>query len=104
MYRNYNTNSPALPGGFPYFPGGSKTVEPWFFASLTNEQGMPIDPTKEGMPALAHHGAFNRFITFRGNKVLRLQPTAAIHPAAAIYREYRIVLIKSCLAGSGCAR
>ena len=66
---NYNTNDPALPGGFPYFPGGSKTVEPWFFASLTNEQGMPIDPTKANSPAMAHHGAFNRFITFRGNKV-----------------------------------
>ena len=26
---NYNTDQPALPGGFPYFPGGSKTVEPW---------------------------------------------------------------------------
>ena len=58
---NYNTNDPALPGGFPYFPGGSKTVEPWFFASLTNEQGMPIDPDDDGF-----HGGFNRFIVFRG--------------------------------------
>ena len=32
---NYNTDSPALPGGFPYFPGGSKTVEPWLVLFCT---------------------------------------------------------------------
>ena len=36
-------------------------MEPWFFASLTNEQGMPIDPDDDGF-----HGGFNRFIVFRG--------------------------------------
>lgn len=38
---NYNTlPTPATkPDSYPYYPGGSKTVEPWFFASLTNEQG-----------------------------------------------------------------
>lgn len=69
---NYDTNQPKLPGGFPYFPGGSKTVEPWFYASLTNEQGMPIDPTNNtfhNAPAMKFKGGFNRFITFRGNKV-----------------------------------
>ena len=70
---NYNTNDPALPGGFPYFPGGSKTVEPWFYASLTNEQGMPIDPpgsfAGHPYPAESLHGGFNRFITFRNNVV-----------------------------------
>ena len=61
---NYNTSpKPAQdPSMYPYFPGGSKTVEPWFFASLTNEQGPPTDPADTGF-----HGAFNRFIVFRGN-------------------------------------
>ena len=40
-------------------------MEPWFFASLTNGQGPPIDPGPPGN----FHGAFNRFITFRGNTV-----------------------------------
>ena len=64
---NYNTSpGPAEdPSVYPYFPGGSKTVEPWFFASLTNEQGPPIDPG----PSYGFEGAFNRFITFRGNRV-----------------------------------
>lgn len=64
---NYNThpNPGEDPSLYPYFPGGSKTVEPWFFASLTNEQGPPIDPSPKG----DFDGAFNRFITFRGNKV-----------------------------------
>ena len=64
---NYNTSpGPAEdPSVYPYFPGGSKTVEPWFFASLTNEQGPPIDPSPPG----EFEGAFNRFITFRGNIV-----------------------------------
>jgi hypothetical protein len=26
------------PGMVDYFPGGSKTIEPWFFGSLTNDQ------------------------------------------------------------------
>jgi parallel beta-helix repeat protein len=34
-------------------------------ASLTNEQGPPIDPA----PGTGFTGAFNRFIVFRGNKV-----------------------------------
>lgn len=63
---NYNTqpNPSQDPSMYPYFPGGSKTVEPWFFASLTNEQGPPVDPHDDGF-----RGAFNRFIVFRGNTV-----------------------------------
>jgi hypothetical protein len=52
---NYNTK-PYSP---PYHPGGSKTVEPWFFASITNDQAQ--------YPGFK--GAFNRFIVFRGNEV-----------------------------------
>eukprot|EP00039_Didymoeca_costata_P023790 m.8277 g.8277 ORF g.8277 m.8277 type:complete len:915 (-) comp3864_c0_seq1:40-2784(-) len=64
---NYNTHPNPIedPTTYPYFPGGSKTIEPWSFASLTNEQGPPIDPK----PSTGFDGAFNRFITFRGNKV-----------------------------------
>ncbi len=40
-------------------------MEPWFFASLTNDQGPPIDPSPPG----TFTGALNRFITFRGNTV-----------------------------------
>jgi hypothetical protein len=37
---NYNTlPTPSQdPSEYPYFPGGSKTIEPWFFGSLTNDQ------------------------------------------------------------------
>jgi hypothetical protein len=64
---NYNTlpNPKTDPNMYPYFPGGSKTIEPWWFGSLTNEQGPPIDPT----PGTGFTGAFNRFIIFRGNQV-----------------------------------
>jgi len=64
---NYNTQPNPVddPSTFPYFPGGSKTIEPWFFGSFTNEQGMPIDPNKPS----DFTGAFNRFIVFRGNKI-----------------------------------
>eukprot|EP00040_Diaphanoeca_grandis_P025574 m.141853 g.141853 ORF g.141853 m.141853 type:complete len:943 (+) comp30217_c0_seq1:33-2861(+) len=64
---NYNTlpNPATDPNSFPYFPGGSKTMEPWFFGSFTNEQGLPIDP---GTPS-GFTGAFNRFIVFRGNQI-----------------------------------
>ena len=49
-----------------YFPGGSKTIEPWFFGSLTNDQGAPVDPGPQSFdPDLA----LNRFIVFRGNIV-----------------------------------
>tara|TARA_B110000208_G_C11750598_1_gene423310 strand:- start:186 stop:797 length:612 start_codon:yes stop_codon:yes gene_type:complete len=60
-----NPGEPGGPGQFPYFPGGSKTIEPWFFGSLTNEQGMPIDPSA----ADGFTGGFNRFIVMRGNVV-----------------------------------
>jgi hypothetical protein len=64
---NYNTaptpeEDPAMS---PYSPGGSKTIEPWFFGSLTNDQGAPVD---HGAPKL-FTGAFNRFLVFRGNHV-----------------------------------
>ena len=49
-----------------YFPGGSKTIEPWFFGSLTNDQGAPVDP---GPATFDNELALNRFIVFRGNKV-----------------------------------
>ena len=64
---NYDTRpSPADdPSKYPYFPGGSKQTEPWFFASKTNEQGPPMDPG----PGCGFDGAFNRFIAFRGNVV-----------------------------------
>ena len=48
-----------------YFPGGSKTIEPWFFGSLTNDQGEPVDPS----PPVDADLALNRFIVLRGNKV-----------------------------------
>jgi hypothetical protein len=37
---NYNTKPrpEENPSEYPYFPGGSKTIEPWFFGSLTNDQ------------------------------------------------------------------
>ena len=50
---------------FPYYPGGSKTIEPWFFGSLTNDQGGPEDPGRVFGADLA----LNRFIVFRGNVV-----------------------------------
>jgi len=59
-------NSAQDPSNYPYFPGGSKTIEPWFFGSLTNDQGMGIDPSK---PTNPFTGAFNRFVVFRGNAV-----------------------------------
>eukprot|EP00041_Stephanoeca_diplocostata_P029767 m.886641 g.886641 ORF g.886641 m.886641 type:complete len:955 (-) comp23627_c0_seq5:567-3431(-) len=62
---NYNTK-PNDPGEFPYFPGGSKTLEPWFFGALTNGQGMPIDPF---IGPTGFMGAFDRFIVMRGNRV-----------------------------------
>eukprot|EP00051_Salpingoeca_urceolata_P024169 m.421658 g.421658 ORF g.421658 m.421658 type:complete len:919 (-) comp20198_c0_seq6:105-2861(-) len=64
---NYNTQPapPKVPGP-EYYPGGSKTTEPWFFGSLTNDQGEP----SEFGPPKAFTGAFNRFIVFRGNRVM----------------------------------
>ena len=64
---NYNTqpNPSVDPSYYPYFPGGSKTIEPWFFGSLTNDQGLGIEPG----PAKPFTGGFNRFIVFRGNTV-----------------------------------
>ena len=50
---------------FPYYPGGSKMIEPWFFGSLTNDQGAPNDPG----PVFGADLALNRFIVFRGNRV-----------------------------------
>ena len=50
---------------FPYYPGGSKTIEPWFFGSLTNDQGSPEDPG----PVFGADLALNRFMIFRGNIV-----------------------------------
>ena len=48
-----------------YFPGGSKTIEPWWFGSLTNDQGPPV----EAAPRDVFTDAFNRLIVFRGNVV-----------------------------------
>jgi hypothetical protein len=39
-----------------------------FYASLTNEQGMPIDPTVKPYGG-GFKGGVNRFIVFRGNGV-----------------------------------
>jgi len=50
---------------FPYYAGGSKTIEPWFFGSLTNDQGAPDDPG----PVFGADLALNRFIVFRGNVI-----------------------------------
>ena len=65
---NYNTKptSATDPALADYFPGGSKTIEPWFFGSLTNDQGSPVDP---GPAKWDNELALNRFIVFRGNKV-----------------------------------
>ena len=54
-----------------YHPGGSKALEPWSFASLTNEQGPPIDWSEPGSCTTdpCFKGAMNRFVVFRGNKV-----------------------------------
>lgn len=87
---NYATKptSATDPALADYFPGGSKTIEPWFFGSLTNDQvrdtaraqltktpaqltnmrndqGEPVDPTLPRDADLA----LNRFIVFRGNQV-----------------------------------
>eukprot|EP01050_Picozoa_sp_SAG11_P030006 SAG11_NODE_8688_length_987_cov_0.917793_1_plen_176_part_00 len=64
---NYQTspNSADDPAIADYFPGGSKTIEPWFFGSLTNDQGEPVDPS----PSRDADIAMNRFIVLRGNKV-----------------------------------
>merc|ERR1712216_214750 len=64
---NYNTkpNSAQDPAQEAYFPGGSKTIEPWSFGSLTNDQGLPV----EAGPAGAFQDAFNRLIVLRGNSV-----------------------------------
>ena len=64
---NYNTKptSATDPAMADYFPGGSKTIEPWFFGSLTNDQGEPVDPS----PPVDADLALNRFIVLRGNKV-----------------------------------
>ena len=53
------------PSSWPYFPGGSKTIEPWFFGSLTNDQGMGSGDTAN----ISFKGGFNRFIVMRGNIV-----------------------------------
>ena len=64
---NWDTkpNSAVDPKMEPYFPGGSKTIEPWFFGSLTNDQGLPV----EASPVANFTDAFNRLIVFRGNRV-----------------------------------
>jgi len=65
---NYATlpNSASDPSMEAYFPGGSKTIEPWFFGSLTNDQGLPV----EARPTANFTNAFNRLIVFRQNRVL----------------------------------
>ena len=64
---NYATKPTPIenPEEWPYFPGGTKTIEPWFFGSLTNDQGPPTDPGVEIDAFLA----LNRFIVFRNNAV-----------------------------------
>ena len=61
-------NSADDPSLESYFPGGSKTIEPWWFGSLTNDQGMPVEADAGSAPA-AFTDAFNRLIVFRGNVV-----------------------------------
>eukprot|EP00054_Salpingoeca_dolichothecata_P028859 m.222820 g.222820 ORF g.222820 m.222820 type:complete len:187 (+) comp26333_c0_seq17:4898-5458(+) len=61
---NYHTQ-PTPPSGAPYYPGGSKTIEPWTFGSLTNDQGEPSEPG----PPKDFTGALNRFVVFRDNIV-----------------------------------
>lgn len=70
---NYATKpTPAEdPALVDYFPGGSKTIEPWFFGSLTNDQGPPVDPAG---PSLDPDLALNRFIVFRGTTVRSKRP------------------------------
>lgn len=65
---NYDTKPTPIqnPAEVDYFPGGSKTIEPWFFGSLTNDQGAPVDP---GNATYDPELALNRFIVFRSNKV-----------------------------------
>jgi hypothetical protein len=54
-----------------YYPGGSKTIEPWTFGSLTNDQGPPFEPSASNdcVGSQCFKGALNRFIVLRGNIV-----------------------------------
>mmetsp|Transcript_25751 Transcript_25751/g.68847 ORF Transcript_25751/g.68847 Transcript_25751/m.68847 type:complete len:198 (+) Transcript_25751:713-1306(+) len=63
---NYDTkpNSAQDPGAAAYFPGGSKTIEPWWFGSLTNDQGEPVE---HAASAANFTDAFNRLIVIKGN-------------------------------------
>ena len=65
---NYDTkpNSATDAAYDAYFPGGSKTIEPWWFGSLTNDQGMPVERSPK---AANFTGAFNRLIVIKRNTV-----------------------------------
>ena len=73
VYNYDTTNDPAS-----YHAGGSKTIEPWSFGSMSNDQGPPWEPVPAN-PAYrincslsignCFKGALNRFIVFRNNKV-----------------------------------
>lgn len=65
---NYNTKptSATDPPLADYFPGGSKTIEPWFFGALANDQGASVDPPTPGGP-FDNQLALNRFVVFRAN-------------------------------------
>jgi len=52
-----------------YFVGGSKIIEPWFFGSLTNDQGPPVEARWEDSLAYPFQDAFNRLIVFKNNVV-----------------------------------
>jgi hypothetical protein len=62
---NYNTISDCQ-----YHAGGSKTIEPWSFGSLSNDQGVPWEPPSPYDPGpKGFKGALNRFIVLRGNLI-----------------------------------
>ena len=65
---NYATkpNSADDPAASAYFPGGSKTLEPWTIGSLTNDQGMPVEHSAK---RANFTGAFNRLIVIAGNVI-----------------------------------
>jgi hypothetical protein len=80
---NHVYNYATTGDGSPYHAGGSKTIEPWSFGSLSNDQGppwetLPVNPeyrlkcTNIGNSSTGNcfKGALNRFIVFRGNRVL----------------------------------
>ena len=52
-----------------YHAGGSKTIEPWSFGSLTNDQGPPWEPPSIYDKDKKFKGALNRFVVLRNNVV-----------------------------------